>query len=57
GNSVIELINVTFASSRESVPEREISGLLKAAEELKCKRLRIITWDHFEKGDIEYTPL
>ncbi|MHB1709641.1 MAG: ATP-binding protein [Thermoplasmataceae archaeon] len=57
GNSVIELINVTFASSREGIPEREISGLLKAAEELKCKKLRIITWDYFEKGDIEYTPL
>ena len=57
GNKVSELINVTFASSRESVPKREISGLLKASEELKCKKMTILTWDYLESGDISFIPL
>ncbi len=57
GNKVSELINVTFASSREGVPEREISGLLKASKELKCKKMTIFTWDYLESGDIAFTPL
>lgn len=57
GNTVIELINVTFASSREGVPEREISGLLMAAKELKSIRKTIITWDYLESGEISFTPL
>lgn len=57
GNKVVELVNVTFASSRETVPTREVSGLMKAAEELKCNKLRIITWDYSEEGEITFTPL
>lgn len=57
GNTVIELINVTFASSREGIPEREISGLLMAAKELKSIRKTIITWDYLESGEISFTPL
>ena len=57
GNSVVELINVTFASSREDVSDREIDGLIEAAKELKCSRMRIITWDYFDEGNINFTPL
>ena len=57
GNNVVELINVTFASSREDIQEREIAGLAKAGKELNCSRLRIITWDYTENGDIIFTPL
>ena len=57
GSKVLELMNVTYASSGETVPAREISGILLAAKELKCSKKRIITWDYFENGDIEFTPL
>lgn len=57
GNAVVELINVTFASSREDIQEREITGLLKAAEDLNCRKMKIITWDYLEDGDIAFTPL
>ena len=56
-NSVVELINVTFASSREDVSDREIDGLIEAVEELKCSKIRVITWDYFEEGKISFTPL
>ena len=51
-NKVTELINVAYASSREDVPDREILGMTKASNELKCKKMSIITWDYFQKGDI-----
>ncbi|MCL4323209.1 MAG: ATP-binding protein [Candidatus Thermoplasmatota archaeon] len=57
GNKVTELINVAYASSREDVPDQEILGMIKASEELKCKKMSIITWDYFQKGDIEFIPL
>ena len=57
GNKVTELINVTYASSREDVPDREILGMIKASEELKCKKMSIITWDYLKKGDIEFILL
>ena len=57
GSKVLELMNVTYASSGETVPAREISGILLAGEELKCPKKRIITWDYFENGEIEFTPL
>ena len=51
------MINVTFASSREDVSDREIDGLIEAVEELKCSKIRVITWDYFEEGKISFTPL
>lgn len=57
GIKVNELINVVYASSREEVPDREISGMMKASQELKCSKMRVITWDYLEHGDIEFTPL
>ncbi|MHB8361749.1 MAG: ATP-binding protein, partial [Thermoplasmataceae archaeon] len=56
-NKIIELINVTFASSREDIPKREISGLLIASKELKSSKMRIITWDYQENDEITFTPL
>jgi predicted AAA+ superfamily ATPase len=46
GNKVIELIQVTYASSREEVKEREIGSILAASKELHCDRLKIITTDY-----------
>ncbi len=57
-----QLIQVTYASARDEVEEREIKALLKASKELSCNRLIIITWDYndIEIKDgkkIEYIPL
>ncbi len=62
GNSVKELLQVTYASSEDEVEVREKEGLIKASKELKCRNLRIITWDYegieeTESERIIYIPL
>ncbi len=62
GTKVKELVQVTYASTREEVKDREVSSLIKASKELKTKKLMIITWDYegTEKIDnkkIEFIPL
>ncbi len=53
-----ELIQVTFASQKSDIKEREIRSLHKACQELKCKNCRIITWDYETREEnITYTPL
>ena len=49
GVNIKELIQVTYASSRDEIEKREIKSLLKASDELKCKNLKIITWDYEDK--------
>jgi len=46
GMEIKQLIQVTYASSREEIERREIDGLLKASKELKCKNLLLISWDY-----------
>lgn len=41
-----QLIQVSCCERREEVEERRIRALLKAGKELKCKNLRMITWDY-----------
>ena len=41
-----QLIQVTYASSKDEIERREIKSLIKASELLKCKDLLIITWDY-----------
>ncbi|HLC79071.1 MAG TPA: ATP-binding protein [archaeon] len=62
GSKVKELIQVCYNPIDEIVRERETKPLIKAAQELKCKNLRIITSDYeatHKKGKykIQYTPL
>ncbi len=45
GKRVSRLIQVTYATSRDEIKEREIKALLKASKELKCSDLLIITYD------------
>ncbi|MBI4583899.1 MAG: ATP-binding protein [Planctomycetes bacterium] len=45
GHKIDTLIQVTYDLSNQETEERELSGLLKASSELKCRRLLIITWD------------
>jgi predicted AAA+ superfamily ATPase len=46
GLKIKQLIQVTYASSKDEIEKREIKSLLKASELLKCKDLLIITWDY-----------
>src|SRR3989344_3304270 len=43
---ITELIQVTYASNRKEIREKEIESLFKASTELKCKNLIVITWDY-----------
>lgn len=58
----LELIQVTYASSRQDIEERETQSLIKAGKELKTKNLLIITYDFQDEErindyTIRYLPL
>ncbi len=62
GLKIKQLIQVSYASDRNEINEREIKALLRASELLKCKNLLCITWDYenLEKIDgkkIKFLPL
>ena len=62
GVEIKELIQVTYASGRDEIEEREVKSLLKASKETECKNLRIITWnyegiDKIDNRTIKFTPL
>jgi predicted AAA+ superfamily ATPase len=62
GLNVEQLIQVTYASNKDEIEKREIRGLLKASELLKCENLLIITWDYedevrTENKKIVFKPL
>ncbi|MGQ9596598.1 MAG: ATP-binding protein [Thermoproteota archaeon] len=62
GLSIRQLIQVTYASNKSEVKEREVEALIKASADLSCKKLLVITWDYEdeEKTDrrtIKYIPL
>jgi len=61
-DKVRQLIQVSYSVSDAPARERETRSLLKASEELKCRNLLIITWDHeAEEGHgekkIKFIPL
>lgn len=51
GLKTTEIMQVTYASSLLDLREREVSNLIKAAKQLKCENLTLITWDY--KGEIK----
>jgi predicted AAA+ superfamily ATPase len=53
GEKIKQLIQVTYASSKNEIETREIKGLLKASELLNCKNLVVITWDYEDEITIE----
>ncbi len=62
GKKIVSLIQVTNASSGDEVEKRERRSLLRGAEILKCKDLKIITWDYEEEEiidnkKIEFIPI
>jgi hypothetical protein len=57
-----QLIQVTYASDRDEIDNREIKGLLRAGDELGCGDLQVITWEYEgvkeKRGKkIVFTPL
>jgi hypothetical protein len=46
GQKVTQLIQVTYATSEGNIESRELTSLSKAANELDCNDLLIITWDY-----------
>lgn len=50
GMTVEELIQVCHISTAIDLPPRELTSLIKAAKQLKCENLTLITWDY--KGEI-----
>lgn len=45
GLKIEELIQVCYDASNPDVEEREVKALMEAAEELKVKKLTVLTWD------------
>jgi len=60
--SIKELIQVCWDISKPNTKERELKALIKAGKELKCRNLKVITWDYegreeFKNKRIEFIPL
>ena len=58
GLKIEQLIQVTYASSKEDIAHREKKALIKASEELDCNNMLVITWD-YESDDcaIRFLPM
>ena len=59
---VKQLIQVCYDIEDFTTKERELKALVKAGKELKCKNLKVITWDYegreeFKNKRIEFIPL
>ena len=62
GPKVKQLIQVTYATERHEINERETKSLVKASKELRCRNLLIITWDYeddktIDKMTIKFIPI
>lgn len=60
--SVKQLIQVTYASGKSEIEEREIASLAIASAEMKCDNMLVITWDYegtMSMGDktVAFVPL
>lgn len=62
GTKVEQLIQVTYATDKEEIEDREIEALIKASSELNCTNLLVISWDYEAEEKIrgkmiKFTPL
>jgi predicted AAA+ superfamily ATPase len=62
GADVVRLIQVCYDIDNSKTKERELKSLVKAAGELDCRDLLVITWDREDKEefkgcDIRFVPL
>ena len=60
GNKVVEILQVCYDMSSPKTERREVTSLLECAEELRCSKYKIITWDEErvinEPTDIKAVP-
>lgn len=57
-----ELLQVSYQTGDADIEQREVKGLLEASEELKVKKLTILTWDEEKQVQkngrtVNFTPL
>lgn len=45
GEEIVQLIQVTYASTLDEVDKREINNLIRASENLRAENLLILSWD------------
>lgn len=62
GLDIHQLIQVSFASDRSEVQERELKALIRASKDIKCQEMLVITWDYeaeeeFKGKKIKFIPL
>jgi hypothetical protein len=53
GLNVRQLIQVSYASSKDEIDKREVKALIKSSGLLKCKNMLIITWDYEDEIETE----
>jgi hypothetical protein len=53
GGKTSALIQVTYASNRNEIKDRELKSLLKASADQKCDGLILITWDYGDDITVE----
>ncbi len=53
GNKILSLVQVTYASDRSDIKDREVGNLLIASKELHCGNLLVITWDYEAEENIK----
>jgi len=61
-NKIEQLIQVCYNLSDQKTKKRELGALVKASDELRCKKLQVITYDKegtekFANKKIMYIPL
>ena len=61
-NKTYALVQVTYASDKNDVKERELKSLLKAGKDQKCSNLIVITWDlsdekHIKGKKVRFIPM
>lgn len=62
GRRVMQILQVTYASNSAGIRERELKGIARAAKELRCSNLLVITWDYgaqrtYKGKKIKFMPL
>ena len=62
GNEIVQLIQVSYVSSKTEINERERDSLILASKDLKCDDLIVITWDYEDEEakegkKIKYVPI
>jgi predicted AAA+ superfamily ATPase len=58
GGRVVQLMQVTYATSAEGVDPREVDALERASKELGCGEMMVLTWDYRgERKGVRFVPL